>query len=88
MLDFTSGKFPTTEDYEKLGTEAVENTPEEITDLAREMDERLKGRWQTTEEDEELQRRFRSLFKGSGSHGTILSRIGAQFLRQNARSLE
>lgn len=88
MLDITAGRFPTSEDYEKLGIEVVENTPEEITDLAVEMDERLAGRWQTTGEDEDLQRRFWSLFKGSPLHGIVLSRIGARFLRRNARLLE
>ena len=52
------------------------------------MDERLKGTWQTTEEDEELQQRFWSLFRKSELHGVIKARIGGDFLRQNKDLLE
>lgn len=52
------------------------------------MDERLKGMWQTTEEDEELQRRFWSLFKPSELNRVFRSRIGAEFLRQNRELLD
>lgn len=75
--------------YEQLGIEIVENTPEEIKALAVEMDERLKGTWQTTKEDEELQRRFWSIYRPhSLFHGTILAHIGAEFLRQNRELLD
>lgn len=76
------------EQYEQLGIEIVENTPEEIIAVAKETDERLKGAWQTTEEDEGLQRRFWSLFEQSEVHGKIASRIGAEFLRQNRELLD
>ena len=88
ILDSGIGRFLRGEQYEQMGIEVVENTPEEITALAVEMDERLKGTWQTTEEDEELQRKFWSLFKPSELHGTIVSRIGAEFLRQNRELLD
>ena len=78
----------TSEKHEQLGVEVMENTAEEITALAVEMDERLKGTWQTTEEDEELQRRFWSLFKPSELNQVFLSRIGAEFLRQNRELLD
>lgn len=83
ILHSEIGRFLETHQYGESGIEIVENTPEEIKDLVTEMDERLNGTWQTTEEDEELQRRFRSLFKPSELHGKIVSRIGAKFLRQN-----
>jgi len=88
VLDSGIGRFSKSEQYERSGIEVVENTPEEITALAVEMDERLKGTWQTTEEDEQLQRGFWSLFKPSELHGTIVSRIGAEFLRQNRELLD
>lgn len=56
--------------------------------ISVEMDERLKGTWQTTEEDEELQRRFWSLFKPSELNRVFRSRIGAEFLRQNRELLD
>ncbi len=88
ILDSGVGRFLRSEQYEQIGVEVVENEPEEITALAVEMDERLKGTWQTTKEDEELQRRFWSLFKPSELNGMFLSHIGTEFLRQNRELLD
>ncbi len=88
IFESGTGRFLSTELYEKHGLKVVENTPEEIVGLAIEMDERLNGTWQTTEEDEELQCRFWTLFPKSELHGKILSRIGTGFLRQNRELLE
>jgi putative glycosyltransferase (TIGR04372 family) len=88
ILESGAGRFLLSEQYEQCGIELIENTPEEITALAIEMDERLKGKWQTTEEDEILQQRFWALYKPSELHGKIVSRIGAEFLRQNSALLD
>lgn len=82
------GRFLFASEYGKMGIELIENTPEEIKDLAVEMDERLRGVWNTTKEDEELQAVFWSLFKKSKLHGIIKSRIGASFLRNNKELLK
>ena len=87
-LESGAGRFVRSDQYQQLGIEPVENTPEEITALVVEMDERLKGAWQDTREDEEMQRHFWTLFKGSNLHGELVSRIGAQFLRENRELLE
>jgi len=83
-----AGRFLRSEQYEKLGVEVIENKPEDIKDLAIEMDERLNGRWQTTEEDEALQKRFWDMFPKSELHGEFRARIGAEFLRQNSALLD
>ena len=88
ILESGVGRFIRTELYEQRSIEIMDNTPEEITAIAMEMDERLNGTWQTTEEDEELQQRFWTLFKGSELHGELVSRIGAQFLRENRELLD
>ncbi len=88
ILNSGVGRFLRTEQYEQLGIEVIENTPEELTAVAVEMDERLKSKWQTTEEDEELQRRFWALFKPSDLNQIFVSRIGTEFLRQNRKLLE
>ena len=88
ILDSGAARFLFSEQYDQLGIDPLENTPEEITDVALEMDERLNGTWHTTEEDQELQRRFWALIEGSEVHGTILSHIGAEFLRQNRELLD
>ena len=80
QLDST-GKFGRT------GLEVIENTEEEILDLAKEMNERIDGKWITLDEDEELQKRFRALFpKGHRCHRAP-SRLGVEFLRQNRELL-
>lgn len=74
-------------EYETKNIEVIDNTPEEICDLAIEMDQRLKGKWQSSKEDEELQEVFWDLFKSIDIRGEIKARIGASFLRQNKNLL-
>ena len=92
---FASGvrRISNIQEYERLGIELVDNTPEEITAVAIEMDERIKGTWRITEEDEELQERFWSLFQTlckspEVKHGVLLSHIGGEFLRDNRELLD
>jgi putative glycosyltransferase (TIGR04372 family) len=85
------GFYTHTADYTSKGVELIENTPEEIRDVAIEMAERLNGTWQPPEDDESLQRRFWEIFftnavdtdQGRPAHGEIRSRFGAHFLRNN-----
>ena len=80
-----------TSDYESKGVELVENTPEEIRDVAIEMIERLAGTWKPHQEDEYLQKlfwnRFRTFavdtFLVKPLHGEINARFGAKFLLDN-----
>jgi hypothetical protein len=51
------------------------------------MDERIKGTWQTTEEDEELQKRFWKLFTPNDLNKVFRARIGTEYLRQNRQLL-
>lgn len=66
--------------------ELIENTPEEIRDVAVEMEERLKGTWEIMPEDEPLQERFWALF-GPDQLKSPEVRVGAKFLRQNEQIL-
>ena len=83
--------WPYTSDYDSNGIKLIENTPEEIRDIAIEMAERLNGTWQPHEDDEVLQRRFWVIFptdavdanNGRPLHGEIRARFGAHFLRNN-----
>lgn len=78
------GNFRFAEQYAKDGIFVEQNTPEEIRDLAIEMLERCSGKAKYAREDEELQGRFRSLFRqGHYSFGAD-SRIGRDFLRTRA----
>ena len=82
------GTFGTTQEYENSGIDVVENTPEEITAVAVEMDQRLNETWQAMNEDEELQSRFQALFEPGKTNGAYPFRIGAEFLRQNRELID
>jgi len=73
--------------FEKAGLRIVENSSEEILDLAIEMNERLDGTWISTKEDEELQMKFKSLFRPHHKFFNSPARIGAAFLRKNIELL-
>ena len=83
-----AGYFTVTSNFDDMGIELVESTPEEIEDVVHEMVERLEGSWKTMEEDEKLQRRFWELFPENERHGKILSRMGTDFLRRHKDWLE
>jgi len=87
IIDSGAGKWLYSEEFEKHGIELIENTPEEIRDVVIEMDERLKGTWETTEQDEELQRQFWSLFKPNKANSVFRCRTGTAFLRENRELL-
>lgn len=80
-----------TSEYESAGISLIENTPEEIRDLAIEMVERLNSTWHSIEDDETLQKRFWEIFpidavdvfRERPLHGEIRVRFGAVFLRNN-----
>ena len=79
---------PDTKDFfVRQKIDLIENTPEEVRDAALEMEDRLKGRWQSTDEDEQLQERFWGLFGPDRLKSPDL-RIGARFLRQNQHLLD
>ena len=75
--------FHSSEEYELAGIQVIENTPDEILDLAVEMNERIDGIWKETPEDEQLQNRFRALFPPDAVCNGYPSRVGALFLRKN-----
>ena len=82
-------------EYAARHIRVIENTPEEITEVATEMLLRLKGGWQPADGDEELQQRFWSLYpldsktpNGRPLHGAARARVGAAFLRENTDWLQ
>lgn len=85
-----------TSDYESNGVYLIENTPEEIRDVAIEMAERLLGDWKVQAGDDTLQERFWDIFptnavdayRGKPLHGEIRGRFGTAFLRSNPEWLK
>lgn len=88
ILESGKGRLFRAEEYEHLGVVVVENTGEDIAALAIEMEERLNGTWKATDEDENLQRRFWSLFRPSELNRAFRLRVGAEFLRRNRELLD
>ena len=83
------------EKIEALGLEIVENTPEEIKDIAMEAIERLEDKWKTIEIDEKLQKKFWQIFSSSKyinsprfNHGRLKARFSTKFLRKNPEWLQ
>lgn len=64
----------------KSGVVVVDNTPEEINDLVIEMLERLEGSREYTQEDKQLQERFKALAATYKSYES--SRIGRAFIQK------
>jgi len=64
--------------------EIIYNTPQEITEVVSEMNERLDQTWRESDEDLELQSRYRELMKSLVPEWRIQPgvRIGAAFLRR------
>lgn len=75
-------------EYEAAGIRVIENTAEEITDLALEMNARLDGVWRERPEDQDLQDRYRGLFPSGRTLTGYVSKIGAEFIRKNRQLLE
>jgi len=87
-FDSEASNFRYTNLYREHGLRPLENTAEDIRDLALEMLERSKGGVIDTPEDEELQQRFKARMRpGHFSYGGI-NRIGRDFLRKYAYLLE
>jgi len=77
-----AAKYNTNEEFEKKGIELINNTPQQITDAVTEMEKRLDGSWQETDEDKNLQKLFWEHCKTSNTYGVIKSKIGAKFLQE------
>ncbi len=86
IINIEIGGWNTNEILDRLNLELIENTPEEILAVTIEMDERLNGTWESTNEDEILQKQFWTLFGPNKLRSPDL-RIGAEFLRQNRELL-
>lgn len=75
--------------YAEHGIELIENSPEEILEAAKEMNERLDGTWTDTHESLERQKLFNEFRKDMMVKHNILEgdinwcRIGDHFLRSN-----
>ena len=82
ILNSPLGDFRFTVQFKEAGIELVKNSPEEIRDLAIEQFQKLSGTHKETTLDEELQTRFKSLFKPRHLTYGSASRVSSAFLRK------
>lgn len=87
MLKLGAGLHQRTEQFTALGIEIVENTAQEILDLALEMNARLDGTWKEEPGDYELQKRYWRMFDGKFPNTDTPALVGAKFLRENQNLL-
>lgn len=83
VLGSPAGNLRYHELWAEAGLRPLENDPQDIADLTREMLQRTAGGFEVTPEDEALQRAFKDLLvPGHYSHGAM-SRVGRDFLRRH-----
>ncbi len=73
-------------DLKSWCVELVDNTPEEILAVMKEIDEMIEGSWSCTAEDERLQAGFWDLCGREKWHSSMF-RVGREFLRAHAQTL-
>lgn len=89
LSDFNPNHPKGKELQDSLGLELLENTPEEITEVAMEMHQRLNGQFESSKEDDELQSRFLSIIGSYPDKVRLLferhpcHRIGTRFLARH-----
>lgn len=83
IFDLKAHTFTFTNLFKDAGIELVENSSQEILEIVIEAEERYKGTWITTPEDEELQQSFWSSLPENHHSTPVRSRIGTSFLRNN-----
>ena len=78
-----AGSFLRTQDYEAAGVEIINNSPEEIRDIALEMNQRIDKTWVDSPADYQLRERFMSIFPDDHPIHGAPTLIATTFLRRN-----
>jgi putative glycosyltransferase (TIGR04372 family) len=83
VLGSPAGNFRYKRLFDEARVRPLENDPQDIADLVREMLQRTAGEFEVTPQDEALQQAFKDLLvPGHYSYGAI-SRVGRDFLRRH-----
>jgi putative glycosyltransferase (TIGR04372 family) len=82
-----SSEFARDPELLKRGLEIVKNSPEEIIEVTKEMVLRLSGKWLETDEDRDLQSRYREIVDSFEYDQRQPARMGAKFLREHQHLL-
>lgn len=87
IVNGPSTQFFRSQEYEAAGLTCIENSAQEILELADELEQRAAGTWVANPADEALQAQFWRLF-ATAPQNQNFCRIGAAFLRQNPELLK
>jgi len=82
ILASSIGNFYEDHSFAANSVRAVENSPEDIKEVAIEMLERMEGRLKYSQDDERLQARFKSQMNPTHFSYGAISRVGRDFLRK------
>lgn len=83
IIQMQADKWFHTDQYKEAKIEILENTSEEIVSLVKELNARLDNAWITTEEEKDLQKKYREIIPNHHRCYNAKSRICTDFLRQN-----
>ena len=83
ILELGIDRFMRTEQFMKAGIEVVENTEDEIFEMAKEINLVIDGQMKYSAEDERLHAKYRSLFVPDHRCYRSPGRIGIKFLSEN-----
>ncbi len=85
---FPHNRFSKTEDFEAAGISLIDNSPEDIRDIAVEMLNKIDGKIKYSEEDERLQKSFKTLLESDDPKWGTVARVGKNFLTKYAFLLQ
>lgn len=85
-----AGRFMRLDQFEEAGIVLVDNTPEEITEVVREMADMMEGKFNPDPQKKfwDVFPRYFELTNGQPLHGEIRTRIGSKFLKEYEEQLD
>ena len=88
ILSSDIGDYWLNEKYDNAGLEPLQNSKEEVLAITKEMNQRLDGTFDSTEQDEQLQEQFQALLRpGHRGYGSP-ARLAATYLRAHQELFE
>ena len=82
-MELGISSFTMTQEYEEAGLECVANSPEEIREMARELNARIDGKWRGFEEDVALRKQYMSMYPDDSPLHDAPTIVATTFLRTN-----
>ena len=88
IISTGAGNYFEGDKFTEAGIKLIENSDEEINELANEMEDRIKGKWQSDKEDKEIHKKYISILEKNALKGKRLPKIATSFLRKYRNLLD